>query len=130
MGQLTPRAHGLYEVYLICVMALSPIFFAIEGTPRLILWGFAAAQVILRLFPMAVHGVYEIIAAAALMALPSLMGFWDDPNARHLYYGLAFGMFAFWFLTDYKFKSDAWTKEAHVDTGVDITAQHLGLHHH
>ena len=129
MGQLTRKAHGLYEIYLICVMLIAPIFFALEGTPRYILWGFALVQLLFRIaIPFPAQGVYEIIAAAALLFAPAGMGFWDHPNARHLYYGLSFGMFVFWLLTDYRFVSDAWTKEAHTDTGVDVTAQHLGMH--
>jgi len=140
MGQLTPKAHSLFDAYLICFMFLAPILFGIEGPARLILWAICAVHLLvtalsdtplgmIRLIPFPVHGVIELLVGAAFPFLPLAFGFSHLPDERHLFYGLGFGILMMWFLTDYKFKSNAWTKEAHVDTGVDITAEHQGHHH-
>ncbi len=141
MGQLTAKAHSLFDVYLICLLALSPILFGIDGMPRYILWAVCLAHLVVTAFsdtPLGIaklisfplHGIVELIVGAVLPFVPLALGFSHLPNERHLFYGLGFGILVLWFLTDYRFKSNAWTKEAHVDTGVDITAENLHRAHH
>lgn len=144
MGQLTPKAHSLFDVYLICFLALSPILFGIEGPARWILWTVCAVHILVtaasktplgmvRLIPFPVHGMIELVVGLVFPFIPLIFGFSHLPNERHLFNGLGFGILVLWLLTDYKFISTAWNKEAHVDTGVDITAQNLvqqNLGHH
>jgi len=141
MGQLTPRAHSLFDVYLICLLALAPILFGIEGPARWILWGICVVHALVtaasdtplgmvKLIPFPLHGMIELIVGIAFPFLPLLFGFSYLPNERHLFYGLGFGLLVLWLLTDYRFKSTAWNKEAHVDTGVDITGEKLHGHTH
>jgi hypothetical protein len=132
MGQFTRRAHRLFDVYLICLLFLAPILFGMEGMPRLILWVLCAAHLVLtafiRVIPFTLHGMIEICVGIFCPFAPVLFGFWDVPNARHFFIGLGFGLMVLWVLTDYKLNTSAWNKEAHVDCGVDITAEHLNLH--
>jgi len=139
MGQLTPKAHSLFDVYLIFFLALAPIMFGIEGPARWILWTVCVVHLLvtaisstplgmLKLIPFPVHGAIELLVGAAFPFLPLIFGFSHLADERHLFYGLGFGILVLWFLTDYKFKSSAWTKEAHVDTGVDLLGQNLGHH--
>ena len=139
MGQLTPKAHSLFDVYFICFLFLSPILFGMEGPARWVLWGICAFSVVVasasdtplglvKLIPFPVHGMIELVLGIAFPFLPYLLGFSNLPNERHLFYGLSFGTLVLWFLTDYRFKSTAWTKEAHVDTGVDITGHRVHGH--
>lgn len=129
MGQFTRRAHTLFDVYLICLLFLAPILFDMTDTPRLILWTLSLALFFLtvlgRAIPFPVHGTFEICAAIFCPFAPVLLGFWDVPNARHFFIGLGFGFFVFWLVTDYKLATEAWNKEAHVDTGVDVTGVHV-----
>ena len=46
MGQLTPKAHSLFDAYLICLLFLAPILFGIDGTPRWILWAVCAVHLL------------------------------------------------------------------------------------
>jgi hypothetical protein len=129
MGQFTRRAHTLFDVYIVCLLFLGPLLFGIEGTPRLILWVLCAAHlfltIMIRAIPFPLHGTIEICVALLCPFAPVLFGFWDVPDARHLFIGLGFGLMVLWVLTDYTLKTEAWNKEMHVDTGVDITAEHV-----
>lgn len=140
MGQLTPKAHSLFDVYLICFLFLSPILFGITGPAQWLLWAIGAVHFVVtmasqtplgkvKLIPFPVHGMIELVVGIVFPFLPLLLGFSDLPNERHLFYGLGFGILILWFLTDYRFKSDAWTKEAHVDTGVDVASENHSLRH-
>ena len=141
MGQLTPKAHSLFDVYLICFLALSPIMFGMDGLASWILWAVCAVHLLvtalsntplgmIKLIPFPVHGMIEFLMGLAFPFIPLAFGFSHLPNERHLFYGLSFGILVLWFLTDYKFKSTAWTKEAHVDTGLDIVGQRLTRNPH
>lgn len=129
MGQFTRRAHTLFDVYLICLLFLAPLLFDITGTARLILWVLCAAHLLLtvmiRAIPFSLHGAIELCVGVACPFVPFLFGFWDVPNARHFFIGLGFGILVLWLLTDYSMKTEAWNKEAHVDTGLDITAERV-----
>ena len=138
MGQFTRRAHCLFDVYLICLLALAPILFGFTTGPQRVIWVLCAAHflvtilsdtpiALIRIIPFPVHGMIELLVAILCPFAPAVFGFWDEPNARHFLFGLGFGLFVLWLLTDYKMKTQAWNKEAHVDTGLDITAQRL--HH-
>ncbi len=141
MGQLTAKAHSLFDVYLILLLWLAPILFGIEGPARWILWTVCAVHLLvtavsdtplglIKLIPFPVHGAIELLVGAAFPFVPLIFGFSHMPDERHLFYGLGFGLLVLWFLTDYRFRSTAWTKEAHVDTGVDVIGQRLGDHRH
>ncbi len=140
MGQLTPKAHSLFDAYLICFLALAPILFGMEGMARWILWSICVVHFLVtaasntplgmvKLIPFPLHGMIELVVGAVFPFIPLIFGFSDLPNERHFFYGLGFWLLVLWFLTDYKFKSTAWTKEAHLDTGVDITAEHRAQRH-
>ncbi len=136
MGQFTRRAHFLFDLYLVCLLGLAPILFGFTNRPWLVVWVLCAVHFLLTVFsdmpyaiakiiPFPLHGNIELAVAVLCPFIPYFFGFWDDPNARHFFFGLGFGLLVFWLLTDYRMKTSAWNKEAHVDTGLDITAQRL-----
>jgi hypothetical protein len=137
MGQLTRRAHTLFDVYLILLLSLLPILFGMEGTARWVLWSLCAIHFFLtilsdtpfgaKVIPFPVHGMIELVVGLLLPVIPWALGFDFLPNERHTFVGLGFGVLVLWWLTDYKFRTGAWNKEMHADTGVDITAE--SLHH-
>ena len=126
MSVITPQAHGLYDVYIICMLFLSPILWGMTGEPRWILWSLCLIHFlvvffsnfgygIVKLLPMKVHGYLELLVGLSLPFMPYVFNFANRPNERHFFNGAAFLLLVFWFLTDYRYAGRAWTKGAEID---------------
>jgi len=126
----------MYDIYVICLLFMSPILWGMTGEPRMILWSLCLVHFlvvltskfsygIVKIIPMQVHGALELLVGLALPAMPFVFNFSDRPNERHFFFGAGFMMLVFWFLTDYSYPGSAWTKGAEVGGH-----SHDGHHHH
>jgi hypothetical protein len=138
----------MFDIYIICLLFLAPILWAMNGEPRWILWSLCLIHLlvvatskfsygIVKILPMRVHGFLELIVGLALPFAPYIFGFADQPNAQHFFNGGSFGLLLFWFLTDYSYPGTAWTKGAEIDGhdhhdghGHDHSHDHDHPHHH
>lgn len=57
---------------------------------------------VVKLIPFTVHGAIEFVIAIALVAMPWLLGFANQPAARNFYVGSGVVVFIVWLITDYK----------------------------
>jgi hypothetical protein len=121
----------MFDIYIICMLFMAPILWGMTGAPRSIIWSLCLIHFlvvltskfsygIVKVLPMQVHGFLELIVGLALPFMPYTFGFADQPDARHFFFGASFALLVFWFLTDYSYHGDAWTKGAEID----------GHHHH
>jgi hypothetical protein len=128
----------MYDIYVMCLLFLAPILWGMTGEPRMILWTLCLVHFlvvclskfsygIVKIIPMQVHGFLELLVGLSLPAMPYLFGFADRPNERHFFYGGGFIMLVFWFLTDYSYPGNAWTKGAEIGGHSHDDGHH---HHH
>jgi hypothetical protein len=141
----------MFDIYVICLLFLAPILFGMTGDPRMILWSLCAIHFlvvffskfgygVIKILPMQVHGVLELLVGLSMPFMPYVFGFADMPNARHFFDGFAFFLLIFWFLTDYAYPGNAWTKGAeigghshddgHDHHGHDHSHAHVNGHSH
>ncbi len=117
----------MFDLYVISMFFLAPILWGMTGEPRMILWTIGVVHLLVvalskfsyglvKLIPMPVHGVIELLVGLSLPLLPYVFGFADLNNERHFFNGAAFGLLVFWFLTDYSYPGNAWTKGAEIDS--------------
>jgi hypothetical protein len=141
MRIMTPRAHGLFDLYIIAMLYLGPVLWGMSGEPRAILWSLCAIHLIVvcsskstyglvKIIPMPVHGFLELIVGFFLVACPYLFGFSDLNNERHFFNGAAFGILVLWFLTDYSYAVQPWTKGSEVGEHTHDHDHAHGHHHH
>ena len=123
MRVITPQAHGMFDLYIICMLFLAPILWGMTGEPRWILWSLCLIHFlvvltskftygVVKLLPMQIHGLLELLVGLSLPFMPFVFGFADRPNERHFFFGASFLLLVFWFLTDYSYTGTAWTKGA------------------
>ena len=121
----------MFDLYIISLLFLAPILWGMSGEPRMIIWTIAVIHCLVvalskfsfglvKILPMPIHGALELIVGLSLPFMPYLFGFANLNNERHFFNGAAFGLLVFWFLTDYRYHGDAWTKGSEID----------GQHHH
>jgi len=127
----------MFDIYIICMLFMAPILWGMTGEPRMILWTLCLVHLLVvtttkfgyglvKMLPMQVHGFLELLVAISLPFMPTVFGFANLPNERHFFYGAAFILFVFWFLTDYSYTGNGWTMGA--DTGHSHDGH--GHHHH
>jgi hypothetical protein len=126
----------MYDIYVMCLLFLAPILWGMTGEPRMILWTLCLVHFlvvclskfsygIVKLIPMQVHGFLELLVGLSLPFMPFVFNFADRPNERHFFFGASFFLLIFWFLTDYSYPGNAWTKGAEIGGH-----SHDGHHHH
>jgi hypothetical protein len=128
----------MYDIYIICLLFLAPILWGMTGEPRWILWSLCFIHFlvvltskfsygIVKILPMQVHGFLELLVGISLPFMPYLFNFANLPNERHFFDGAAFFLLVFWFLTDYSYPGNAWTKGAKIGGHTHDGHSH---HHH
>jgi hypothetical protein len=141
MRVMTPQAHGMFDLYIIAMLYLAPVLWGMSGEPRMILWSLCLIHLVVvgiskfsyglvKLLPMPIHGFLELLVGLFLVACPYLFGFSDLNNERHFFNGAAFGLLVLWFLTDYSYPGNAWTKGAEIEGHTHDHDHDHGHHHH
>jgi hypothetical protein len=128
----------MFDIYIVCMLFMSPILWGMTGEPRMILWSLCAIHLLVvatskysygmvKILPMQVHGFIELLVGISFPFLPTVFNFTNKPNEVHFFTGAGFLLLVFWFLTDYGYPGNAWTKGSEI--GGHSHDGH-GHHHH
>ena len=110
---ITPRVHGILDYFGAASFALAPKLFSLSGLPAQLLYVLAGIGLVLavtsqapagliKVVPMRVHAMAEVVTAPVVIALPWLLGFAENPVARYVFIAAGGGLILFWLLTDYE----------------------------
>ena len=113
MKILSPRIHGYLDYLVVAALALAPMLFGFAGTPAVLCYVLAVAQLgmslmtayplgLKPLIPFTVHGGIELAVTFVLLAAPWVFRFSADLPARtfFLFAGVVLGIV--YLTTDYK----------------------------
>jgi hypothetical protein len=114
---ISARTHGVIDYTTSAAVAAAPFVFDMPRRARVLFEGLAAGYTGLsamtdyplaarRAIPFKAHGVAELAVAAALPALPWILGFQKNRAARNICFGLAAMSLAVAALTDWDDDSD------------------------
>jgi hypothetical protein len=114
---ISARTHGVIDYTTSAAVAAAPFVFDMPRRARVLFEGLAAGYTGLsamtdyplaarRTVPFKAHGVAELAVAAALPALPWILGFQKNRAARNICFGLAAMSLAVAALTDWDDDSD------------------------
>ena len=114
MKVLSPQIHGIIDYVSVLALALAPTLFGLQGVSAMLAYALAAVHLIMtaltafplgliRLIPLKLHGLVEIIVGVSLVALPwALAGALDFGNVGRIFYsGFGGVLIAVWLVTDY-----------------------------
>ena len=115
---LSPRAHGYIDYAAVVALVVSPTLLDFSTTPSAICYALATmhlAMTLLTAFPLGVtdlipfttHGAIEAVVALALLAMPWIAGFSDQPAARSFFVISAGALGVTWLLTNYKARTSS-----------------------
>ena len=118
MRILSPLIHGVLDYAVVVAFVLLPTLLGLSGTPRYLSWTLAAVHLALtaltrfplgaiKLVPVRVHGIVELVVGPVLIAAPWLLGFASDAVARATYVAAGVAIFFTWLLTDYSLPEPA-----------------------
>src|SRR5258706_3213161 len=107
MKILSAHTHGFLDYATIVGFALAPALLGLEGQPKWICYGLAGIHLLLtlltdfplgaaKLIPSAVHGLIELIVSVALVILPWVLGFAENPAARNFFIAAVGTIFLVW----------------------------------
>ncbi len=110
---LSPKVHGYGDYLIVALLALAPTLFNFSGTPAVICYVLAVAQLgmslmtayplgVAKIIPFPVHGSVEVVVSAFLLIAPFLLGFSRIVSARNFFLVSGVGLFLVWLTTNYK----------------------------
>jgi hypothetical protein len=110
---LSPKVHGYGDYLIVALLALAPTLFNFSGTPAVICYVLAVAQLgmslmtayplgVAKLIPFPVHGSVEVVTSAFLVIAPFLFGFSRVMSARNFFLVGGIGLFLVWLTTNYR----------------------------
>ena len=114
MKVLTPQIHGIIDYASVLGLALAPTLFGLQGVSATFAYALAVIHLIMtvltafplglvKIIPLKLHGIVEIIVGVSLVALPwALAGALDLGNPGRIFYtGFGAVLIVVWFITDY-----------------------------
>ena len=114
MKVLNPQIHGLIDYISVVGLALAPTLFGLQGISAILAYALAVIHLIMtvltafplgliKLIPLKLHGLVEIIVGASLVALPwAFAGALDFGSVGRIFYtGFGAVLIAVWLLSDY-----------------------------
>src|SRR5258706_9073322 len=116
MKILSAHTHGFLDYATIVWFALARALLGVEGQPKWICYGLAGIHLLLtlltdfplgaaKLIPSAVHGLIELIVSVALVILPWVLGFAENPAARNFFIAAGGTILIVWVLTHYQMRT-------------------------
>jgi hypothetical protein len=110
---ISPRVHGVLDYGAAASLGAVPTAFSITGLPAQILYGLGVFSLFLavtskappgliKIVPMRIHALIELVSGPIIIALPWLMGFASDFIARYVFVAFGAGLLVFWLITDYE----------------------------
>lgn len=112
MRVLRPTIHGILDYAVVIAFALAPALLGLSGLPATVSYLLAGIHLLLtlvtafplgavKLVPLPLHGVIELVVSIVLVALPWILRFTQDTLARDFYVGAGALIFLVWLITDY-----------------------------
>jgi hypothetical protein len=113
MKLLNPRVHGYLDYMAVLLLALAPTLFGFSGTPAILAYVAAAAQLgmslmtayplgVAKVLPFTVHGGIEVAVTILFLVSPWLLGFADQTAARNFFLASGVGLGLVYLVTNYK----------------------------
>lgn len=113
MRIIDARIHGYLDLLLVAIFLLGPLVLGLGGTPAALSYTLALVHLLVTLLtrfplgakkviPFVAHGLLELAVGAALLALPSFLGFGPGSPARRFYLFAGVLILVIWVLTDYR----------------------------
>lgn len=113
MKVINARVHAVLDYVVVAFFAAAPTLFHFTGVPATLAYTLAGVHLALTLLtdfpggafkvvPLPVHGGVEFVVSLALAAVPWLLSFSTDLNARNFYLGTGVLVLIVWLLTDYR----------------------------
>lgn len=110
---LSPRVHGYGDYLIVALLALAPTLFNFSGTPAVLCYVLAVAQLgmslmtayplgVAKIIPFPVHGSVEVVTSLFLVIAPFLFGFSRIISARNFFLVGGIGLFLVWLTTNYR----------------------------
>lgn len=108
---ISAKVHGYLDYFVVLVFLAAPALLQLSGLPALISYVLAGVHLaltlltafplgVIKVIPLKIHGLIEMIVGPCLIALPFVLGF---SGAALVFYALAGAVIlAVWALTDYK----------------------------
>jgi hypothetical protein len=113
MLKLNSKIHGLIDYAVIIFLWLSPTLFGLSSTTSMFTYVLGAIHLaltittdfevgLIKIVPLKIHGLIELIVSIALVAVAFLLGNIDGSKSMIFYLIMAVSIFATWLITDYK----------------------------
>jgi hypothetical protein len=111
MKPILPRAHAIIDYLLVMFLAIVPTFWGFVGYPANMCYVLAVIFLVMslltdynggvvRIIGFAVHGLFELIIAIAVMII-AWRNLSDYQPAEHFFILFGIGLLMFWVLSDY-----------------------------
>jgi hypothetical protein len=113
MKILNSKVHGYLDYAVVVLFLAAPTVLGLSGLPAIISYALAVVHLLvtvttifplgmLRLLPLRLHGIIELVVAPTLIALPWILGFSSNLYARNFYVATGALIFVVWSITDYR----------------------------
>ena len=114
MKILSPKIHSVLDYAVVLVFLAAPTLLGMTGVAALLSYALAAVHLTLtlltdfpmgalRVIPLTVHGLIELVVGPLLIAAPWILGF--TAHARIFYVAAGATIFVTWCATDYRANS-------------------------
>jgi hypothetical protein len=111
--KLPPAIHGVLDYATVAGFAALPTLSGLEGEPAQVCYGLAGIHLfmtlvtrfpmgVVKLLPLPLHGAIEFLVGPALIALPWVRHYDQDPVARNVFIGAGAVIFVVWLLSGYR----------------------------
>lgn len=114
MKILTPKIHGVLDYVSVVGLALAPTLFGLQGVSAMLAYALAGIHLlmtlltafplgVIKIVPLKLHGLVEIVVGVSLVALPWALARVVDlgSNGRMFYSGFGAVLILVWLVTDY-----------------------------
>jgi len=110
--KLNAKLHGIIDYLVVLFLLASPTLFNLPHTTGLFTYGLAVVHLLLtvttnfqyglvKLIPLRIHGMIELIVSIALVGMAFFLGSIDGTIAQIYYLAFAVAVFVTWLVTDY-----------------------------
>jgi hypothetical protein len=114
MKIITPKLHGIIDYVSVIGLALAPTLFGLQGIAATLAYALSGIHLLMtvltafpaglvKVVPLKLHGMVEILVGVSLAALPWALASTIDlgANGRMFYSVFGLVLIAVWFTTDY-----------------------------
>lgn len=113
MHIINSTVHGVIDYLVVIALLLSPSFFGMDSLVANLTYSIAGIHLVLtvltrfklgliKMIPLRVHGLVELVVGIVLLFVPWIFGFPNDPVGSNFYFGFGGAVLLVWILTDYR----------------------------